>query len=184
MTRQILSIVVLFMTTVSTTFGQIQQVKGRIFDKKTDEPLIGAGIILVGTHPIVGTTTDTEGRFNLSVPYGRHQLAVQFIGYTGTGLSDVLVTAGKEVILEIGLEESVTKLAEVTVKGTTDKAHAVNDMVTLSSKSFSLQEVLRYSGSRNDVARMAANFAGAAFRRRAGCGRIDCSCWTIISGLR
>jgi hypothetical protein len=148
------------MTTLSIAFGQAQQVRGRIFDKKTDEPLIGAGIVLVGTQPIVGTTTDTEGHFALTVPYGRHQFAVQFIGYTGAGLSDVLVTAGKEVIIEIGLEESVTKLSEVVVKGTTEKAHAVNDMVTLSSKSFSLQEVLRYSGSRNDVARMAANFAG------------------------
>ena len=42
-----------------------QTVKGKVFDKTTQETLIGATIILVNSDPLVGTTTELDGEFNL-----------------------------------------------------------------------------------------------------------------------
>lgn len=150
----------LLMLCQQKSIAQVQLVKGRVFDKKTEESLVGANIIWVGSSPVIGSTTDADGKFTLSLPYGRHKIAVQYIGYQSFQTSDLLVTAGKEVILDLGLEESITKLNEVVVSSQPDKTRTVNEMASISGKSFSIDEVLRYSGSRNDVARMAANFAG------------------------
>ncbi|MBL4710409.1 MAG: TonB-dependent receptor plug domain-containing protein, partial [Flavobacteriales bacterium] len=73
-----------------------------------------------------------------------------------------LVTTGKEVVLEIKLEESVEQLKEVVISANGKKELPNNEMAKVSARTFSLEEVTRYSGGRNDVARLAASFAGVS----------------------
>ena len=142
---------------------QTQTVKGTIKDAAADYGLPGASVILAGSDPLLGTTTDPEGRFRLEgVPLGRQTLVIQYIGYKTITLPNVLVTAGKEVILSIALEESVQNLQEVVVTAEADKDLPINELAKVSARTFSLEEVTRYSGGRNDVARLASNFAGVA----------------------
>ena len=42
-----------------------QTISGTLRDKTTNEPLIGATVVIKGTS--VGTTTDLDGRFTLTV---------------------------------------------------------------------------------------------------------------------
>jgi hypothetical protein len=104
-----------------------------------------------------------DGRFRLeNVPLGRQQLQVSFIGYQPAGVPNVLVTAGKEVVLDIALVASVESLKEVVITGERGKDRPVNELAKVSARTFSLEEVTRYSGGRNDVARLATNFAGVS----------------------
>ncbi|MBV6646779.1 MAG: TonB-dependent receptor plug domain-containing protein, partial [Cyclobacteriaceae bacterium] len=73
-----------------------------------------------------------------------------------------LITAGKEVILDVKLEESVEKLQEVVVTANSDKDLPINELAKVSARTFSLEEVTRFSGGRNDVARLATSFAGVS----------------------
>ncbi len=140
-----------------------QTVKGSVFDKQSEMPLIGATIALIGTDLSKGTVTAVDGYFRLEkVPLGRHSFRINYLGYNTITLPNVVVTAGKEVILEIGLEESIEELTEVVVKAEAEKDRAQNEMATISARTFSLEEVNRYSGGRSDVARLAANFAGVS----------------------
>jgi hypothetical protein len=75
---------------------------------------------------------------------------------------NVLVTAGKEVVLDIALVASVESLKEVVITGERGKDRPVNELAKVSARTFSLEEVTRYSGGRNDVARLATNFAGVS----------------------
>jgi hypothetical protein len=146
---------------ISQTTTQTQTVKGIVLDMQSRLPLPGATIILIGSDPIVGTITDDDGQFRLeNIPTGRQAILVQFIGYKTQTIPNVLVTGGKEVFLNILLEESLEKLQEVVITSTTAKDKPINEMAKVSARTFSLEEVQRFSGGRNDVARLVVNFAG------------------------
>ena len=143
--------------------AQGQVVKGTVRDAASQATLPGATVLLVGSDPPLGTTTDLDGRFRLeAVPLGRQQLQVSFIGYQPAVVPNVLVTAGKEVVLDIALVASVESLKEVVITGERGKDRPVNELAKVSARTFSLEEVTRYSGGRNDVARLATNFAGVS----------------------
>ncbi len=140
-----------------------QTVRGTIIDQQSEIPLIGVAVELISVEPIKGETTDEEGRFAMSnVPVGRHTFRISYLGYNSITIPNVVVTAGKEVTLNLGLEESVTQLNEVVVTAQTDKDKTVNEMASISARSFNPEEVTRFSGGRNDVARLAGNFAGVS----------------------
>jgi hypothetical protein len=65
------------------------------------------------------------------------------------------------VSLDIALEENVNALKEIVITGT-KKNETNNEMTTVSSRSFSMEEVNRYAGGRSDPSRLAANFAGVS----------------------
>lgn len=143
--------------------AQTQTVKGTILDAQAEYALIGATIQLIGSDPIKGAVADVNGEFSIQdVPVGRQSFAVTYVGYKSITLPNVLVTSGKEVILRVLLEESVEKLKEVVVTADSDKDLPINDMAKVSARTFSLEEVTRFSGGRNDVAKLATSFAGVS----------------------
>ena len=143
--------------------AQTQVVKGRITDTNSDYALFGATILLLESNPQLGAATDENGYFRIDdIPLGRQNFLVQYIGYKSITVPNVLVTAGKEVVLEIKLEESVEKLEEIVVTADANKDMPINELAKVSARTFSLEEVTRFSGGRNDVARLAASFAGVS----------------------
>jgi hypothetical protein len=138
-----------------------QNIRGLIVDKETKSPLAGATVVLLSdTSKIVATAADPNGRFRLeNVKVGRHKLKFAMIGYNDAILSNIIVNSGKETVLNIELEESVQSLDEVTIVAT-KKGDANNEMSSVSSRNFTIEETNRYAGSRSDPARMASNFAG------------------------
>lgn len=143
--------------------AQTQTVKGTILDAQAEYPLIGATITLQNFDPIKGAVTDINGKFKITeVPVGRQTFSVQYIGYKSITLPNVLVTAGKEVVLNMLLEESVESLQEVVITADADKDLPINDLAKVSARTFSIEEVTRFSGGRNDVAKLATSFAGVS----------------------
>ena len=64
-----------------TAHAQTQVVRGTRKDAQADYPLIGATVIVIGSDPIKGATTDFDGKFKIQdVPAGRQTLLVQYIG--------------------------------------------------------------------------------------------------------
>lgn len=160
-TFQIIFFTALFLGATGTLSAQTQTVKGTILDAQAEYPLIGATIQLMGTDAAKGDIADVDGAFRIeNVPVGRQTFAVTYIGYKSITLPNVLVTSGKEVILSILLEESVERLEEVVVTANADKDLPINDLAKVSARTFSLEEVTRFSGGRNDVAKLATSFAG------------------------
>jgi hypothetical protein len=142
-----------------------QTVRGKITDAASKAPIPGASLLVVGTQPPLGTSTDPDGNFRLAaVPVGRITLRVTFLGYEPVLLKDIVVNAGKEVVLDLSMTESVTTLEEATVtyKRSDDVTVTNNEMATLSARPFNPGETLKYAGSFGDPSRMAANFAGVS----------------------
>lgn len=155
------SYTVLTLLLTSAFAQQTQTVKGTILDAQSEYPLIGATVILVDSDPPLGAVTDVDGIFRIpNVPVGRQSFVVQSIGYETFSIPNVLVTSGKEVVLQLTMEESIEKLAEVVVTSESDKDQPINNLAKVSARTFSLEEVTRFSGGRNDVAKLASSFAG------------------------
>jgi hypothetical protein len=147
----------------SALFAQGQTVKGRIIDKQSEMPLIGAAVQWKSDSITKGAVTDIDGHFKLEgIPFGRQELSVTYLGYDPLILPNVMVTAGKETVLNLRMEESLTQLDEVVVRAEVDKERPRNELATISARQFSMEEVQRYSGGRSDVGRLAANFAGVS----------------------
>ena len=60
-----------------TAFSQTGTLVGTITDSETDEPLIGANVILGTT----GVTTDIDGKYKIKLPIGKQNVRYSFIGY-------------------------------------------------------------------------------------------------------
>jgi hypothetical protein len=157
-------IIILFLTsTVIHSQTLSQTLKGRVTDKATQISLPGATIVAEGAGSFQGTTTDTNGNFRMEkLPVGRYTVTVSFIGYKSEVIAELLISSGKEVVLEVGLNELVSEISEIMVKAHNRKDRALNSMASISARSFTVEETRRYAGGMDDPARMASAFAGVA----------------------
>lgn len=161
--KRIIAVLCISLPALTMLYAQqpVQTVKGVITDKASERPLVNVSVLIPGTT--LGTKTDSLGRYSLpAVPLGRHQLSFSIVGYKTITIPEVLVTAGKQVVLDVPLDEAISALNGVTVTSRTRKGMAANEFAGSSARSFSMEEVTRYAGGRNDPARLASNFAGVA----------------------
>jgi hypothetical protein len=140
-----------------------QNIKGTICDAVTGYPLVGATVLVLNTNPLIGTAADSNGIFILKeVPLGRQDIQISYLGYKTQTINNLLVIVGKEISVEVKLEEEITQVDEVVVKAESSKDKALNDMAPVSARTFSIEETERFAGSLGDPARMVSNYAGVA----------------------
>ncbi|HEY8401816.1 MAG TPA: TonB-dependent receptor [Cytophagaceae bacterium] len=140
-----------------------QTVRGTVVDKNLQTPLAGVQVVILTTDPVKAVMTDDNGKFRIEqVPVGRHNIQFNFMGFKQFIMSDVLVGAGKEVVLNATMEEEIYMADEVVIKGEKDKSKANNSLITTSVTNLRTEEINRFAGSRQDPSRMAANYAGVA----------------------
>ena len=146
----------------SLTFGQknTQNIRGIVTDKLSQTPLTGVSVQITALKK--GTNTDSLGRYTISnIPPDRYQVDITYVGYKNITIPNVVVTSGKEVILDIAMEETFKQLNEIVIK-TSNKGGTINKLASVSARTFSMEEVNRYAGGRSDPARLVANFAGVS----------------------
>ncbi|WP_287626142.1 SusC/RagA family TonB-linked outer membrane protein, partial [Parabacteroides sp.] len=80
--------------------------KGVVLDNNTNEPIIGAAVLVTGTGS--GTTTDIDGNYQLEVPANAKSIEISYIGYEkkvmpfdGRNLNDFRVILLKEEGLSV-----------------------------------------------------------------------------------
>lgn len=85
-------------------------VSGKIVDAEDGSPIVGASIIIKGTQ--IGTVSDFDGYYSITLPQDHRQLSFTYIGYqTQTR------TATPGSTLNIRMKEDEQRLEEVTVVG-------------------------------------------------------------------
>lgn len=138
-----------------------QTVRGTVVDKVSQAPLPGVVVVLVNSDPLVGVSTDEQGKFRFEkVPVGKQTLKISFIGYKESVMQNLSVNAGKELVLNVSLEEDIKSINEVVVSAKVEKNKPLNDMSTVSTRAFSVEETQKFAAAVNDPARMATSFAG------------------------
>jgi TonB-dependent receptor len=103
-----------FLLSSLASSAQNNSVNGLVFDKVSNETLVGASIRILGTQS--GTMTNNEGIFSLSgIKNSKIRIVVSFLGYTNDTISCDFSTKNK-LHKEIGLELSSTFLETYEVK--------------------------------------------------------------------
>ncbi|WP_158826074.1 SusC/RagA family TonB-linked outer membrane protein [Mucilaginibacter lacusdianchii] len=82
---RLLSCLILLFACAISAFAQNRTVSGRVIDSATTEPLVGASVGVVGSS--IGTTTDINGSFQLTVPNTVNQLRFSYINYNTQTIS-------------------------------------------------------------------------------------------------
>lgn len=163
--RKLISFLFVFTFFTSYIFCQVltQTVRGTIIDVDSKLPLIGAEVLIMGTNPLVGTTTDVDGRFRMeNIPVGRVSLKLSYLGYEEAIIPNVEVNSGKEVVVDLSMQEAIVKMEEIVVVANKKQGTAINDMAILSARSISAEKTERFAGGFNDPSRIVSAFAGVA----------------------
>lgn len=142
--------VLLFFILLTQTLAQAQngtRITGRVLDAK-GESLIGVTVSQVD-NPRIATVTDMSGTYVLTLPEPNVSLKFTYLGY-----KDKIVKVGKELVIDVVLDENVSALNEVVVVGygTQKKASVVGSITNIEPGKLSM------SSSRS----MSNSFAGLA----------------------
>lgn len=153
-------VLILFFVLLSTEYlsaqNLSQNIRGKIFDKVTNQPLEGATISLKNTK--LNAVSDSKGVFRIEkVPFGRYSLTISFTGYQTLQIPDLVVNTAKETVLEIGINEQINTLDEVTVQP--NNSLTINPV---SSKTFTIEETQRFAATFYDPARLVASYPGVS----------------------
>jgi hypothetical protein len=143
----------------SQTFTQT--IRGTIRDADSKSTLPGATIVILNLDTIRGGISDLDGNFRITgIPVGRRAVKVTYVGYEDVVMNNLIVSTGREVVLNVEMHEQVIQGKVVEIIAQKDKTKPNNELTTNSARNFSSEETERYAGARGDPSRMVANFGG------------------------
>lgn len=114
---------VLYLGFCSQAMAQ-QMIQGKVTDA-TNQPIIGASIVVKGTNN--GTSTDIDGQYSINAKTN----ATLVFSYVGFKTKEVVVTNQKT--LNVTLQDDTQSLEEVVVTGVFDKRTRMQSSVSISS---------------------------------------------------
>ncbi len=139
-------------------------IKGTVKDKQSNEAIIGANILIVGSD--MGTSTDLDGNYILEgLKPGIYNIQVSYIGYEPQSLSEIEVQGARPTVLNFQLAESVNQLNEVVVQASSFRKTAESPV---SLRTIGVSEIKRSPGGNRDISRVIQSLPGvtssASFR--------------------
>lgn len=142
--------------------AQLQQtVRGTVVDQDSKAALDGVTVVVTAQGQNFGAISNEDGAFTITdIPVGRVDIRITYVGFETRYLPNQLLSSGKELVLNIEMQESFASLKDAVVTGTKKKNRVINEMAIVSSRSFSVEETKRYAGAIDDPARMVSAYAG------------------------
>ena len=123
-----LALMILLVLGASTTLAQT--VSGTVTDADTGDPLPGVSVSVQGT--IIGTTTNIDGQYQLTLPQSPATLVFSFVGFKSEERS---ASAGQSV--NVQLSEDILGLDEVVITGvatSVKRSNLANAVGTVSAR--------------------------------------------------
>ncbi|MCC7030247.1 MAG: carboxypeptidase-like regulatory domain-containing protein, partial [Chitinophagaceae bacterium] len=117
--KQILILVLAFMLP-GHLFAQnnTQNIRGVVLDKQSQSVIIGATVSISGSNLNKGAQTNEKGQYMIGdVAPGRYEIKISYVGYKEVVIPNVVVSSGKETIVDVAMEENVRSLKGAVVKG-------------------------------------------------------------------
>ena len=142
-------------TVVSAHSNPPIQVNGKVSNQK-GEAVQNVSVLIGGSK--VGTTTDNEGRFSITVPSVNAELV-----FSSVGFKNKTVKVGKLTVINVSLEEDISGLNDVVVigYGTAKKKDVTGAVSNISSKRLLEKQVVNLGQAlQNKIAGVQVNSMG------------------------
>ena len=163
--RKISTIVFCLLGVVLHGFSQSvpsQSIKGKIVEKSIKTSIAAATIVLLENEQRT-FLSDSNGYFHIpNIPVGRKSILITHIGFKPVNLNNLMLESGKELVLNVEMEEDLSVNKEIVIKLNRNKSKPINDLAMVSARMFSVEETRRFAAGLNDPARIASTFAGVA----------------------
>jgi hypothetical protein len=153
---QFVAVILIFSASIQAqTTGTLS---GTVTDAKTEEPLIGATVILEGTS--LGDATDANGRYTINnIPTGSYNITASYVGFVSQTKFNLVVRSEGNNDVNFKLEEQVSELDDVTV---TPNPFEKEEVTPLSIQKLSQEEIAAYPGGNNDIAKVVQSLPGVS----------------------
>jgi len=116
-----------------------QVVRGKVTDAEAKIPLPGANVVILNTSPLMVATTNSDGTFFIeNVRVGRHTIKISYVGYKPAIIPEIMVSSGKQTVLNVELEDLVFTSGEVEIKAAITKDKPVDSMALVGARSFNV----------------------------------------------
>ena len=89
--RRLKSLLIMLLLSINIMYAQQINITGMVTDKKLNEPIIGASVIVKGSTN--GTITDFDGKFTLTNVQIGNMLVISYIGYQ---TKEIKITSEKQ----------------------------------------------------------------------------------------
>ena len=138
-----------------------QTVRGKVLDEGLQPLELVTVSYTTDDGKSKGDYTDQDGIYILeNVPVGYRTFDFTFVGYKKVSYSDILVTTGKEVILNVEMETDTSTFDAIIIRGKERSGDARNRGGMVSATSLGRERIDRDPGSRADLPRLAAFLPG------------------------
>ncbi|MDF7816709.1 TonB-dependent receptor [Runella sp. MFBS21] len=146
------SVVIFFTFFLQTAWSQNNgTILGIVKDKRTQEALVG--VTVQAENTTLGTTTDTDGKFKLTLPVGSYNLKASFVGYKAASKFNVVLTSGNAQQINFELEEEALQLEEAKV--VFNRSISVASVETPNSiQKLTTEEIKNNPGGNFDISRV------------------------------
>ncbi len=112
-------------------------VTGTVVDASDNDPLIGVNIVVLGsqaaTGSIIGTTTNADGSYSISVPAGLNTLSFSFVGYQ---TQEVAINGRTRIDVALAQDMSMIEAVVVVGYGTQRERNLTGSISATSSEDF------------------------------------------------
>ena len=146
MKRWILPLFILLVLALPLQVVAQGTIKGTVTDANTQEPLIGAQVVIPALT--TGAVTDFDGMYEIpNVPAGEYEFEIRYIGYR-SATETVTVASGQTVTLNVSLNESAINLDEVVVTGAggpVEKRKLGNSIATIDASALETAPIQTFS---------------------------------------
>lgn len=93
-------------------------ITGTIIDAESGQALIGVNVVApdLSSETVVGTVTDLDGAYRLSIPPGEHRIRFSYVGYETQLVEGVVISVNETTELNIILSFASSELGELVVQ--------------------------------------------------------------------
>lgn len=101
---------------IATAVAQHGEIRGKVTDKVTGEPMVGATVSYTQEGMLKGAVTDENGEYILKpLPAGNYELTFSFVTYKPVTIEEILVNTQKATYIDVAME-SDNELPPVVIK--------------------------------------------------------------------
>lgn len=154
-----LKIISFLLTIVGISFSQNYQLKGFVSDKNSSLHLSYANVRILNTF--IGTATNQEGQFQLTLPSKEYRVVASYIGYKS---DTIQIKLDKNKFITFNLEPTRIQLKEVVVNPNSNPAYSIiRKAINRRKKNKELIESYKYSSYSKGLIKTTKDFAEGGF---------------------
>ena len=131
------------------------KVSGTVYSQEDGQPIIGAAVKVVGTT--TGLLTNVNGQFTLTLPAGKNELEITYLGYEG---QTVKAKNGMRIFLKA--DAKMVDEVIVVAFGTAKKSAFTGSAKAVGSEDIALSQTTSVTGA------LAGNVAGVQLTQESG----------------